>query len=126
MIDILAIICCIILVALAIFQLALILGAPLGKYAWGGQHTVLPMNLRIGSVVSILLYGIIAAIIVSKAELMTVFNNQSIVNIAIWVIAAYFTLGILLNGISRSKYERNLMTPVVLVLAGMTILIALS
>jgi hypothetical protein len=57
---------------------------------------------------------------------MTVFNNQSIVNIAIWVIAAYFTLGILLNGISRSKYERNLMTPAVLVLAGITILIALS
>jgi hypothetical protein len=126
MIDTLAIISCIILAALAIFQLALILGAPLGKYAWGGTHTVLPVNLKIGSAISILLYGIIAAIILSKAELMSVFNNQTVVNVGIWVIAAYFTLGILLNGISRSKYERNLMTPVVLVLAVMAIFIALS
>lgn len=126
MISILAILSCLILTALAVFQLALIFGAPIGRYAWGGAHMVLPANLRIGSAVSILLYGLIGAVILSKAEVVAVFNNQPIVDVCIWVIAGYFSLGILLNGISRSKPERNLMTPLVLVLAVMSIFIAAS
>ena len=114
------------LIGLTIFQLALIFGAPLGKYAWGGAHRVLPTNLRIGSVISIVLYGLIAAILVSKAELFTVFTNKEIVGVATWVIAAYFMLGITLNGVSRSKHERNLMTPIVVVLTAATVLIALG
>lgn len=114
------------LIGLTIFQLALIFGAPLGKYAWGGEHRVLPTNLRVGSVISIVLYGLIAAILVSKAELFTVFTNKEIVGVATWVIAAYFMLGIALNGISRSKHERNLMTPIVAVLTAATVLIALG
>ena len=30
----------VVLAALAIFQLALVFGAPLGHFAWGGQHRV--------------------------------------------------------------------------------------
>ena len=42
-----AIAACVILAALAIFQAALIAGAPLGRFAWGSQHSVLPTKLRI-------------------------------------------------------------------------------
>jgi hypothetical protein len=126
MINVLAILSCAVLIALAIFQLALILGVPLGMYAWGGKHTVLPRKLKTGSIISILLYGLIAVIILSKAEVITAFSNQPIINVSIWVIAGYFSIGILMNGMSRSKYERNLMTPVVLVLSVMCIFIAAS
>lgn len=44
----------------------------------------------------------------------------------IWVLAVYFAVGVVMNGISRSKPERNLMTPVALVLAITTLLIALN
>ena len=37
---------------LAIFQIALAAGAPLGKYAWGGEHITLPLNLRLGALSS--------------------------------------------------------------------------
>lgn len=38
------------LAVIALFQLALALGAPLGAAAWGGRHrAVLPMRLRIAS-----------------------------------------------------------------------------
>lgn len=48
-----AILACALLAGLAVFQGALITGAPLRRMAWGGQHRVLPANLRIGSAISI-------------------------------------------------------------------------
>ncbi len=53
---------CLLLAALAGFQAALLAGAPLGEYAWGGQHRVLPRRLRIGSAVAIVLYLLFAVI----------------------------------------------------------------
>jgi hypothetical protein len=126
MIELFAITACIVLAGLAVFQLALAAGAPIGTYAWGGAHTIIPPRLRIGSLVSVGIYGVIAAIILSKANILSLISPSSVVNTGIWVIAAYFTLGILMNGISRSKAERNLMTPIVLLLAGLTIVIALN
>ena len=126
MIEILALVTCLILFSLTIFQVALIFGAPIGKYAWGGQHTVLPRNLKVGSVISILFYVSFAIITLSKADLVTILSNQSFLNVAIWVLAGYFWLGVIMNGISRSKPERNLMTPVALALALLTTIIALG
>jgi hypothetical protein len=126
MIDIAAITTCTILFGLAIFQFALILGAPIGRFAWGGAHTILPTKLRIGSVTSIILYAIFTLIILSKAGIITVFSNQAGLSVSMWVLAVYFCLGIPLNAISRSKSERNLMTPIITVLAALTVFIALN
>jgi len=116
----------VILAGLAIFQVALAVGAPIGRFAWGGQHDVLPARLRIGSVVSILLYALFALILLERAELVTVFGSEPFVQVATWVLFGYFALGILMNGISRSKAERNVMVPVTLVLAALTLLVALG
>ncbi|WP_396643537.1 hypothetical protein [Microbacterium sp.] len=43
-----------------------------------------------------------------------------------WVIFGYLVLGIILNAISRSKPERYTMVPVVIVLAALSLLIALG
>src|SRR5690606_3719032 len=56
----------IVLLALAFFQLALVFGAPLGRFAWGGQHEVLPANLRIGSAVSIVLYALFVVVLLDR------------------------------------------------------------
>lgn len=122
----LAVIASIILAGLAIFQLALALGTPLGKYAWGGQHRgTLPAKLRIGSAVSIVLYAIFAVVALDKAGAIDVLDD-SVVNVAIWVIVAYSFVGILMNGISRSKPERYTMTPIVTVLAVLFLMISLT
>jgi len=126
MVTALAILCCSILLFLSVFQIALITGAPIGKYAWGGSHRVLPAKLRIGSIISIFLYGLIALVVLSKTEIIPIFNNQSVIGIVTWIIAGYFCLGVVMNAISRSKYERNLMTPVALLLAIICIVIATS
>jgi hypothetical protein len=110
-----------ILAALTVFQLLLITGRPLGRYAWGGQHEVLPTNLRVGSVISVGLYVLFALIIADRAGLIA----MGFPDWAIWVLATYSTLGILANAISRSKPERNVMTPVALLLAIACYIVAL-
>lgn len=121
-----AILLCILLASLTVFQLALILGAPIGRYAWGGQHATLPMRLKIGSVTSIVLYAVIAMIVLNQANIITFFDRQTTGSVAIWVLVVYFTVGIPLNAASRSKPERNVMTPLVAVLMVLTLTIALA
>jgi hypothetical protein len=121
-----ALLACIVLACLALFQLALALGAPIGRYAWGGGHRVLPTKLRVSSAISIVLYTLFALVVLNSAEIITIFQDPAVGNVAIWVLFAYFAIGIFMNAISRSKPERNLMTPVAAILAVLTLLIALS
>lgn len=121
-----AILACSILAGLGIFQGALVAGAPLGRMAWGGQHNVLPAKLRVGSATSIALYALFAYAAVAKASLAPPLVNESITSVFVWVLAAYFTLGIVMNGISRSKPERLIMTPTAAVLAALYLVLALS
>lgn len=121
-----AILACIILGLLAIFQLALVAGAPIGRFAWGGQHEVLPRKLRIGSIVSILLYVLFGYAGLAKAGLVPTLISPPFTDVFMWVLTAYFTLGVGMNAISRSKPERFVMTPVALVLAVLFLLLSLG
>lgn len=117
---------CLVLAALAVFQAALIAGAPIGRFAWGGGHDVLPRRLRIGSVVSIILYAFFAALLLSKSGVWELFTHDRFVDTAMWVSTVYFFVGVVMNGVSRSKPERLLMTPVALVLAIVFLMVARS
>ncbi|GHH67649.1 hypothetical protein [Promicromonospora soli] len=113
------------LALLAIFQLALVFGAPIGHFAWGGQHRILPRRLRIGSAVAILIYAVIAFIALDRAGTVEAFPGGFSI-VGMWVVFAYFVLGIGLNAISRSKPERFTMVPVTVVLAALSLPIALG
>lgn len=110
---------------LALFQLSLALGAPLGRFAWGGQHRVLPAGLRIGSAVSILIYALIGVIAWDRVGAIDVFG-EPFSEVAMWVVFGYFALGILMNAISRSKPERLTMVPVTIVLSVLAFFIAMG
>jgi hypothetical protein len=120
-----AVVVCALLAALSAFQILLILGRPLGRFAWGGAHDVLPLRLRVGSAISIALYGIFALLVLDRAEITDLLPDV-VVDVGIWVLVGYLALGTLLNGMSRSKPERNVMTPTVLVLAGLCLVVALG
>jgi hypothetical protein len=111
---------------LAVFQVALIAGAPLGHLAWGGQHKVLPRKLRIGSAVSIALYVVFAYAALARAGLAAPLISGTFTDVAAWVLTAYFAVGVVMNGISRSQPERLTMTPVALVLALLYLVLSLS
>ncbi|QXQ10808.1 hypothetical protein [Paeniglutamicibacter sp. Y32M11] len=111
---------------LLLFQLALALGAPWGRFAWGGQHPgVLPQGHRIASAFSILLYGFMAIVVLNRAGFLVVLSD-SFSRVGIWVVFTIFALGVVLNAISRSKPERYVMAPMALVLAALALVTALS
>ena len=120
-----AVLALVVLALLAVFQLSLALGAPLGRLAWGGQHRVLPNRLRAGSAASIALYAVFAMVIADRAGLTDVLPD-TISGVGTWVLAAYFLLGVAVNAMSRSVPERVTMAPVSAVLAVAAVLVALG
>jgi hypothetical protein len=86
---------------------------------------VLPARLRTGSAVSIALYAVFAVVILERAGILSLFG-AAFVQVAGWVLFGYFALGVVMNGISRSRPERNLMAPVSLLLAVLVLLVNLG
>lgn len=121
-----ALLACAILTGLATFQAALAAGAPLGRMAWGGGHTVLPNKLRIASAVSIALYALFAYTALAKAGLAPAVISDTATSVATWVLTAYFALGIVMNGISHSTPERLIMTPTAVVLTALYLILSLN
>lgn len=126
MTSVAAVVFCVVLAGLALFQVVLIAGLPLGRFAWGGQHDVLPTRLRVGSAISLLLYAGFALVILEKANLVSVIQQEGITDVAAWVVAAYLGVGVLMNLVSRSKAERYTMTPIALILATSAVVVAAS
>lgn len=111
---------------LLLFQLALALGAPWGRFAWGGQHPgVLPAGYRIASAFSILLYGFMAVVVLNRAGFLAVLP-VALSRVGIWVVFAIFALGVAMNAMSTSTAERWVMAPIALVLAALALVTALS
>jgi hypothetical protein len=104
--------------SVVIFQIALTLGAPWGRVAWGGQHEgVLPRRLRIASgITAFVVYPLIILTVLDADGALDwgplPADNASLM----WGFAALFAVGAAANLISRSPLER-LWSPVSLGIA---------
>ncbi|MBW4033400.1 MAG: hypothetical protein HIU88_12190 [Acidobacteria bacterium] len=114
-----------VLTVLAVFQVALAAGAPLGRFAWGGTHRVLPRKLRIGSAVSVAIYAVVAVVALDRGGWIDVVA-EPISRVGMWILFAYFVLSIVPNLLSRSPRERAVMVPVSVLLALLSLPVALS
>lgn len=96
------------LVVVATFQLALALGAPYGKAAWGGTHDgVLPTRLRGASAfVGLVVYPAIIAVVLSASDLIDADLVPGRGEVTMWVLTTIFLLGAIANAVSRSRVER--------------------
>ena len=122
-----AVVAYVLLGALAVLQIALAAGAPLGHLAWGGKYRVLPRGLRIASAVSVLVYALFAWIIAGAVASLDRFGDYIPEKPpGIWVLTGYFGLGVVVNLVSRSRPERLVMTPVAAVLCACCLVIALA
>lgn len=123
-----AIATCVLLGVLAVFQALLACRAPLGRFAWGGQHEVLPTRLRVGSLAAILAYGAIGWAVLARAGQLGSGSGSGsghgVLRVATWVIAGYFLVGAAGNLASRSRDERLVMTPFCVVLCALTVVVA--
>jgi hypothetical protein len=116
----------VLLAVIVLFQLALALGAPFGRAAWGGQHEgVLPTRLRIASaLVAVVVYPILILYVLASGTLVEV-GWLPIGPAGMWVLAGFFALGTVANLASRSRPER-IWGPVSLVLAVCAAIIAME
>jgi hypothetical protein len=110
----------------ALFQFALVLGAPMGEYAFGGAHSgKLPARHRAASAVSILIYAAIAGHYLAQLGVLPKLLPTTMNDLANWAVVAFNLVGLVLNSISRSKLERQLWVPVLLLLTICSALVAL-
>lgn len=120
-----AIVLVILLALLAMFQIALAAGAPLGRMAWGGQQRVLPARQRVGSLASVVIYAVIAFIALDRSGQIDIMPDL-VSRVGMWVVFGLLALSIVPNVLSRSRLERAVMIPVSAVLAVLALLVALA
>ncbi|MBK7577936.1 MAG: hypothetical protein IPI24_10955 [Ignavibacteria bacterium] len=107
------------------FQIALGLGAPWGRFTLGGKYPdVLPMKARLIPVFSTVVLAFFIAIVLTRAGLIRP-DLLEPSRIAIWLPVTYMALGLGLNSVSKSKPERGLWVPVILVMLVCTLIVAL-
>ncbi|MEO3933787.1 hypothetical protein WMO79_13395 [Micrococcaceae bacterium Sec7.4] len=75
---------------------------------------------------SIALYVLFAYAALARAAVAPPVVSDTVTAVLVWALTAYFGLGVVMNGISRSRPERLIMTPVAFVLAALYFVLALS
>lgn len=120
-----AFIACGILALLAVFHLALVVGAPLGEFAWGGHSRVLTARGRGMSGFAIILCVLFALIILNAVGEVDVLSTL-VGTIAAYALTAFFFVNFIVSAISPSPRERAVMSPVSLVLAALCLFVAVT
>lgn len=111
--------------ATALFQLALVLGAPMGEYAFGGQSPVLPAQYRFSSAVSFIVMLAISGHYVAQLGLLTPLLDAELNGIVNWVLVAFFAFSALMNNLTKSAKEKRLWggTTIAMLLASVIVAI---
>lgn len=123
MVIVLAVVLAAMLVALSVFQIALVCGAPLGKVAWGGNHSILPLRLRFAALSATLRYLFIGFIAFDRAGLTTVLPAEFTFWV-MWLIVIHLGFSFVLSLFSASFYEKLILAPYTLAMGVLSLMIA--
>lgn len=108
-----------------IFQGCLAAGLPWGEASMGGKYPgKYPARMRVVAIMNIFILGFLAAIVLSKADLLFL-HLQAISNVAIWFVVVFLGIGTVLNVITPSKIER-IWAPVAFIQFVTSIIVAVS
>jgi hypothetical protein len=121
-----AVIFLVLCVLVALFQLALTLGAPWGEYTMGGKFPgQLPLKMRIAALFQILILFVMACIVLIRSGVVV---NQfyDVSKTAIWFVVSFFIIGSILNLLTPSQKERAVWGPVNILLFVLSIIVAVS
>jgi len=114
--------------AIAAFQVALALGAPLGAHVLGGRNTgSLANRLRLVSMIAAVL--LVAAAIVVLARVSVIgwpAEAAGLLPTACWIIPGYMALNTLGNLMSKCRFERTILAAATAALSILSASVALS
>ena len=108
------------------FQILLALGFPFGQAAWGGKYKKLPPGFRIASLFSAGIMAFASIFVLEKANVFSVLHSPKVVTFGIWILAVFLWLNTIGNFVSRSKWEKRIMTPVSLILSLLCLAVAIT
>ena len=112
---------------LVLFQLALALGAPWGRAAFGGFTDRPGTSLRVASVVAVLVWTTVALAMLRRAGLSTWAPfPDSWLTVVAWVVTGVLGLSIVVNLVSQSALERTIWVPFGIVATGLAVVVALA
>ena len=123
--QVVAIICCVGLVGFAAFQVILLAGVPLARFAWGGEDHYLQPRYRPSAILTICgcLLGIFVALQGANIFLvLPVLASQ----IACYAFAGLFFAAFILTARSRSLTERRVMLPFCVIVSALFLIVALA
>ena len=112
--------------AIAIFELVLAAGAPLGHAAWGGAHAHLSAAERIASAVAVFIWASAALVVLGRAGLWSAGKRAILFRRGTWLLVAVSTIAALTNFASHSHYEQLIFGPLAVILAALCTLVARS
>lgn len=101
----------VLLLAVAVMEILLIFGLPLGEFTMGGRYKVLPPMYRMFAASSVILQLFGAAMILQDGGLMNMWFAGKVIKIICFVFAGFFAVNTVMNIISPSKKEKYVMTP---------------
>jgi len=109
------------------FQVALALGAPWGRAAWGGANEGrLPRKLRVASAAAAAVWVFLASLIFERAGHELIPLPFTVGAWVPWVLFGLSLLGAVMNLASRSRLERLIWSPVSALLAALCLVVALG
>lgn len=110
---------------IAAFQVALALGAPLGRAAWGGANRIITPRLRRASAVAGVVWLFAAVLILGRAGAIDLPLPPIVLVVAAWALVVLSALGALVNLASSSPWERFGWAPYAATLAVLSLVVAL-
>ncbi len=103
------------LAIIAVFNVLIIIGLPLGEFTLGGKYKVLPLKMRVLSGISILIQLLAMVSILQVGEMISEVISMSVAKGICIVFAIYLVLNTIMNFFSHSKKEKYVMTPLALI-----------
>lgn len=97
---------------IVVLQILLTLGKPYGALTMGGKFTILPLPLRIVSGVSAVIIGVIGYLLLQQSGVFPFLLSYEVSSVILWVFTIYLGINVLGNLLSKSKWERRIMTPI--------------
>lgn len=105
-----AIVAAVLFGAIALFQVALALGAPWGTFAYGGRAVrgdgTLPPSYRLSSAVAAVLLVLCAVVILVRGGVIGTSGDSTLVTVLSWVIVAFMAINTAMNLLGKHWVER--------------------
>ncbi len=116
------------LAVLVAFQLALAIGAPWGRAAYGGvSHPVLAPRLRVASGIAAAVWSAVAVLVLRIADVSAWPDLPApVLAVAAWALVGLFAVAVVANAATRSRIERAIWLPYSLVQLAGALVIAIG